>query len=128
MKAYLINSKDELIVEVDCKDYHHKLELLNCRMLELYPRSINGNDIWVDEEGLLKQSNYFASLDIDLKEGVASYVISGNALVLSCDDEGDSADVKDLTIEELKSRIKFHGRRVIESNGHGFTTKAWEDA
>ena len=128
MKAYLINTKDELIVEVDCKDYHHKLELLNCRMLELYPRSINGNDIWVDEEGLLKQSNYFASLDIDLKEGVASYVISGNALVLSCDDEGDSADVKDLTIEELKSRIKFHGRRFIEQNGHGFTTKAWEDA
>ena len=128
MKAYLINTKDELIVEVDCKDYHHKLELLNCRMLELYPRSINGNDIWVDEEGLLKQSNYFASLDIDLKESVASYVISGNALVLSCDDEGDSADVKDLTIEELKSRIKFHGRRFIEQNGHGFTTKAWEDA
>ena len=128
MKAYFINSKDELIVEVDCKDYHHKLELLNCRMLELYPRSINGNDIWVDEEGLLKQSNYFASLDIDLKEGVASYVISGNAIVLSCDDEGDSADVKDLTIEELKSRVTFHGRRFIESNGHGFTTKAWEDA
>jgi len=48
--------------------------------------------------------------------------------VLSCDDEGDSADVKDLTIEELKSRIKFHGRRFIEHNGHGFTTKAWEDA
>lgn len=66
MKAYFINSKDELIVEVDCKDYHHKLELLNCRMLELYPRSINGNDIWVDEEGLLKQSNYFASLDLSL--------------------------------------------------------------
>ena len=32
------------------------------------------------------------------------------------------------TIEELKSRIKFHGRRFIEHNGHGFTTKAWEDA
>ena len=128
MKAYLIDTKYELITEVDVKDYYHKLELLNCRMLEVYPYNLNGNDIWVDEEGLLKQSNYFASLDIDLKEGVASYVISGNALVLSCDDEGNSTDVKDLTIEELKSRIKFHGRRFIESNGHGFTTRAWEDA
>ena len=128
MKAYLINTKDELIVEVDVRDYHHKLELLNCRMLEVYPYNLNGNDIWVDEEGLLKQSNYFASIDIDLKEGVASYVISGNALVLSCDDEGNSTDVKDLTIEELKSRITFHGRRFIESNGHGFTTREWEDA
>ena len=127
MKAYLINSKDELIVEVDCKDYHHKLELLNCRMLEVYPYNLNGNDIWVDEEGNLKESNYFAELDVD-NEGIANYVISGNAIVLSCDDEGNSTDVKDLTIEELKSRIKFHGRRFIESNGHGFTTRAWEDA
>jgi hypothetical protein len=37
MKAYLIDTKHELITEVDVKDYYHKLELLNCRMLELYP-------------------------------------------------------------------------------------------
>ena len=36
--------------------------------------------------------------------------------------------LQNASIEELKSRIKFHGRRFIEHNGYGFTTKAWEDA
>ena len=48
MKAYLINTKDELIVEVDGRDYHHKLELLNCIMLEVYPYNFNRNDICAD--------------------------------------------------------------------------------
>mgnify|MGYP000094305737 FL=1 len=119
MKAYLINSKDELIVEVDVKDYHHKLELLNCRMLELYPYNLNGNDIWTDEEGNLKEYNYYVELD-------NKYIVSGNAIILSCDDEGDSADVKDLTIEELKSRVKFLGKRYIEQNGMGFNIREYQ--
>ena len=66
MKAYLIDTKYELITEVDVKDYYHKLELLNCRMLELYPRSINGNDIWVDEEGNLKEiEDFFKNKEIE---------------------------------------------------------------
>jgi len=119
MKAYLVNAKDEYVVEVDCKDYDHKRELLNCRMLELYPYKVNGNDIWTDEEGNLKEYNYFFTLD--------DVIISGNAIILSYDDEGESTDVKDLTIQELKSRVKYMGKRYIDQEKlfSNFTIEEW---
>ena len=80
--------------------------IFNCRMLELYPYKVNGNDIWTDEEGNLKEYNYFFTLD--------DVIISGNAIILSYDDEGESTDVKDLTIQELKSRVKYMGKRYID--------------
>jgi len=120
MKAYFINAKDELIVEVDCKDYHHKKELLNCNMLELYPHSVNGNDVWTDEEANLNEYNYFFELD--------NVIVSGSAIILSCDDEGDSADVKNLTIDELKSRVTFMGKRYInhEKLFSNFRIEEWK--
>tara|TARA_R100000081_G_C4738315_1_gene127419 strand:+ start:309 stop:704 length:396 start_codon:yes stop_codon:yes gene_type:complete len=120
MKAYLINAKDEFIVEVDCKNYDHKLELLGCNRLELYPHNVNGNDIWTDEEGNLKQYNYFFTID--------DVIVSGNAIILSCNDEGDSADVKNLTIDELKSRVQFMGKRYIDHEKlfSNFTIEEWK--
>ena len=53
-------------------------------------------------------------------------MVSGNAIILSCDDEGGSSDVKDLTIEELKSRVKFLGKRYIEQNGMGFNIREYQ--
>ena len=117
MKAYLINAKDEIIVEIDCKGYEHKQELLNCRMLELYPYNINGNDIWTDEEANLRESNYLFQLD--------DIIVSGNAVIMSYDEEGDSADVKDLTIEELKSRVTFKGKRFIDHSKLKFEVVEW---
>jgi len=118
MKAYFINAKDELIVEVDCKDYYHKKELINCSYIELYPYPINGNDMWTDEEANLRESNYLFQLD--------DIIVSGNAIIMSYDDEGDSADVKDLTIEDLKSRVKFKGKRAIDHSKLKFEVFAWE--
>ena len=119
MKAYFINAKDEFVVQINFKGYVHMQELLNCTMLELYPYSLNGNDIWTDEEGNLKEYNYFFELD-------GKFMVSGNAVILSCDDEGECADVKNLTIEELKSRVKFLGKRYIEQNGMGFSIREYQ--
>jgi len=120
MKAYLINAKDELIVEVDCNDYHHKLELLNCKMLEIYPYQVNGNDIWTDEEGNLKEYNHFFQLD--------DVIVSGNAIIQSCNDEGDSVEPKGLTLDELKSRVTFMGKRYIDQAKlfSNFTIEEWK--
>ena len=106
MKAYFINAKDEFVVEINCKGYEHKQELLNCRMLELYPYSLNDNDIWTDEEANLKEYNYFFELD--------NVIVSGNALIMSCDDMGESIPPKNLTLEELKKRVTFMGKRYID--------------
>jgi hypothetical protein len=107
MKAYFIDAKNEFIVDVDVKNYEHKKELIKCRMLEVYPYQINGNDIWVDEEGNLKDHNYYFQIDNDV-------VVSGNAVIMSCDDEGESKPPKDLTLEELKSRVNFIGKLDID--------------
>jgi hypothetical protein len=88
-------------------------------MLELYPYSINDNDIWIDEEGNLKEYNYFFELD-------GKFMVSGNAVILSWGDEGECAAVKNLTIEELKSRVKFLGKRYIEQNGMGFSIREYQ--
>ena len=114
MKAYLINAKDELIVEVDCKDYHHKLELLNCRMLEATPIGRN-NDTWIDEEGNLKESNnFFSYTDID-EDNDYSYLFSGNGIILGLDwDSGDCVEPYQLTLEQVKSKVTFMGKRYID--------------
>ena len=120
MKAYFINDKDEFVVEINCKGYEHKQELLNCRMLELYPYSINDNDIWTDEEGNLKEYNYFFAID--------DYIVSGNAIIMSCDDEGESVAPKNLTLDELKSKVTFMGKRYIDHEKlfSNFTIEEWK--
>ena len=107
MKAYFIDAKNELIVETDVADYHHKKELLNCNWLEMYPYQVNGNDIITDEESNLKEYNFFFTID--------NYVVSGSALIMGVDyDEGDWIAPKNLTLEELKKRVTFMGKRYID--------------
>jgi hypothetical protein len=53
-------------------------------------------------------------------------MVSGNAVILSWGDEGECAAVKNLTIEELKSRVKFLGKRYIEQNGMGFSIREYQ--
>ena len=106
MKAYFIDAKNELIVETDVADYHHKKELLNCNWLEMYPYQVNGNDIWTDEEGNLGEYNYFFTID--------DCIVSGNAIIMSCDENGESIAPKNLTLEELKKRVTFMGKRYID--------------
>ena len=118
--AYFIDAENELIVETFVKDYHHKLEVLKCNRLELYPYKVKGNDIWTDEEGNLKEFNYFFTID--------DYIVSGNAIIMSCDDEGESVEPKNLTIDELKSKVTFMGKRYIDHDKlfSNFTIEEWK--
>ena len=107
MKAYFINAKDELIVETNIKNWDHKKEIINARMLERYPYSINGNDLWTNEEALYGDYSYDFVID--------DYIVHGNAVVLGTDDENhESIDVNKLTLINLKSRVKFLGKRWID--------------
>ena len=73
--------------------------------------------MWTDEEANLRESNYLFQLD--------DIIVSGNAVIMSCDEEGDSADVKDLTIEELKSRVTFKGKTFIDHSKLKFEVVEW---
>ena len=107
MKAYFIDAKNEFIVEVDTKNYDHRRELIRARNIETYPYHVNGNDIITDEESNLKEYNFFFTID--------DYVVSGSALIMGVDyDEGDWIAPKNLTLEELKKRVTFMGKRYID--------------
>jgi hypothetical protein len=117
MKTYFIDAKNEFIIDVDVRDYPHKKELIECDYLELYPHQVNGNDIWTDEEANLKEYNYFFQID--------DVIVSGNAIIMSCDEHGESIPPKDLTVEELKSRVTFMGKRYIDPSKLKFEVREW---
>ena len=76
-------------------------------MLERYPYSINGNDLWTNEEALYWDYSYDFVID--------DYIVHGNAVVLGTDDENhESIDVNKLTLINLKSRVRFLGKRWID--------------
>jgi len=110
MKGILINVKDETITEVEIKKgnvlkdmYKH----IDCRCVDRV--SINDHDdIWVDDEGLLslqEESKFFS---------YSGSVLAGNGLILGVDGEGNSVSPK-ITMEEVKTRVKFHTMRQVRS-------------
>lgn len=117
MKAYFINSKHEYIVELNVRDYEHKKELIEANLLELYPYQIKGNDIWTDEEAQLKEYSYDFVID--------GFVVHGNAIITSVDNEGESASVKNLTVQELMSRVRFLGKKYVDHSKLQFKIMEW---
>lgn len=120
MKAYFIDSLNELIVKVDTKNFDHKKELIRASRVECYPYQVNGNDIITDEEANLKEYNYFFTID--------DYVVSGSALIMGSDNMGEWIAPKNLTLEELKKRVTFMGKRYIDHDKlfSNFTIEEWK--
>ena len=118
MKAYFINAKHEYIVELNVRDYEHKKELIEANLLELYPYQIKGNDIWIDEEAQLKEYSYDFVID--------GFVVHGNAIITSVDNEGESASVKNLTVQELISRVRFLGKQYVDHSKLEFKVMEWK--
>ena len=119
MKAYFIDAKHEFIVEVDTKNFDHTKELIRASRVECYPYQVNGNDIITDEEANLKQYNHFFTID--------DCIVSGSALVMGSDGMGEWIAPKNLTLEELKSRVTFICKRYIDHDKlfSNFTIEEW---
>ena len=123
MKALFIDPTDETIRFLSYDgDYKSIYRILGCRTFEaVYPFD-NGDTLWIDEEGLLKDSNFAFNIRADNPK--FNQTIMGKALVLGTDAEGESIECK-TTLEDLKSRISFQGKVAIESDGQGFTLTPW---
>ena len=126
MKAILINPEFEYIHLIDFDgDYKSIYKLLDCRMFEcVYPFK-NEDTIFIDEEGLLKDSNYSFSIKADDKKQFPWQTVMGKALVLGTDAEGESIEHK-TSLEEVKSRITFNGKVAISENDRGFTVMPFD--
>tara|TARA_R100001460_G_scaffold108383_1_gene159310 strand:+ start:2217 stop:2657 length:441 start_codon:yes stop_codon:yes gene_type:complete len=123
MKALFIDPTDETIRFISYDgDYKSIYRILGCRTFEaVYPFN-NGDTLWIDEEGLLKDSNFAFNIRADNPK--FNQTIMGKALVLGTDTEGESIECK-TTLEDLKSRINFQGKVAIENDGQGFTLTPW---
>ena len=80
-----------------------------------------GDTIYVNDEGLLKGSNYFFEVHSPLYE--EPYPLAGTAIVSGTNMEGDDAKPK-ITHKELKEIIKFKGKHKIANDALGFKIAA----
>ena len=111
MKAILINPKLQTINEINYSgDYKDIQKLTECSTFTaIYPFDNCEDTIYLDDEGLLKPSNYCFTFKYD-----NGYVqpLMGNALILGTNDKCDSADVE-TPLDEIKKRVSFKGHQAI---------------
>tara|TARA_R100000353_G_scaffold3618_1_gene5664 strand:- start:143 stop:562 length:420 start_codon:yes stop_codon:yes gene_type:complete len=112
MKTILINPKLQTINYVDYSgDYRDISKLTECTTFTaVYPFDNCEDTIYLDDEGLLKSSNYCFTFRCD--DG-RNQPLMGNALILGTDDEGESKDVES-TIEIIQDRVVFVGHQSID--------------
>ena len=79
--------------------------------------------MYVDEEGLLKDSNY--SFNVKCSEGI-SYPLMGKGLILGTDAEGESIECQS-KLDDIKSRVTFNGKVAISEGDRGFTVVPYEE-
>tara|TARA_R100001129_G_scaffold177065_1_gene151643 strand:- start:742 stop:1158 length:417 start_codon:yes stop_codon:yes gene_type:complete len=117
MKAILINPKLKLINEINYSgDYKDISKLTECRIFTcVYPFDNCEDTIYLDDEGLLKQSNYCFTFDCDNGQ---TQPLMGNALILGTNDEGDSKDIE-TSLDEIKKRVSFKGHQKIIMGNSG---------
>ena len=105
-------------VKNDLKDFYR---VLDCSMVEVVSFG-DVNDLWVDEEGLLKSNQRFFKVH-NLPFGHHG-VIVGKALLLRCGDNGGTEDCT-LDIHEVTPRISWdfeHNGKIYNSETGLFTS------
>jgi|TARA_R100001440_G_scaffold6476_1_gene13368 hypothetical protein len=112
MKAILINPKLQTIKEINYSgDYKDIYKLTECSTFTcVYPFHLNEDVIYLDDEGLLKESNYCFTFRCDNGHNPP---LMGNALIVGTDEQGDSQDIES-SIEMIKERVKFLGHQEID--------------
>ena len=112
MKAILINPKLQTINEINYSgDFKDIYKLTECSTLTcVYPFNLNADTIYLDDEGLLKQSNYCFTFRCD---NGYNPPLMGNALILGTDEEDKIQDVES-SIEMIQDRVVFVGHQAID--------------
>jgi hypothetical protein len=101
MKAILIDPFKRTITEVDYSgDWRQIGALIGCDVFTV--ANIGDDDIYVDDEGLLKDPSEMAFF----KHENYPQPLCGRGLVMSVDDEGETIAAKS-TLEEVKNAVTF---------------------
>lgn len=102
MKSIIIKDGTYAIVETsgDYKDIKRLLEIDS--PITIAERKIGDTyyDVWVDDEGLLKDTNRIVGLCMNARE-----LLVGGIVILKCDSEGNTIGLNDKEIEEIQKNI-----------------------
>lgn len=97
MKGILINPFDETIKEVNILGNAEDVYLLTeCSTFDVV-RISDTEDLYVDDEGLLKDNRYFT---------IYGKTLAGKSLIMAHDDEGNSKSTS-LSLQELKDVVEW---------------------
>tara|TARA_R100001224_G_C3959867_1_gene128725 strand:+ start:35 stop:481 length:447 start_codon:yes stop_codon:yes gene_type:complete len=123
MRAILIQPEQESIRHISYDgDYKSIYRILGCTTYEVVYPFENGDTLFIDERGLLNESNF--AFDILGSNELWDRTYLGSAMILGVDDEGESIECKS-KLDDIKSMIKFRGKVAIENDGQGFTLTPW---
>lgn len=106
-KGILINVNNETVTEVILKEDERGSSLLSmrehigCDLVACV--SLGENDIWVDDEGLLKINSDTKFFYID----DVGEPLCGNGLIMGYDSNTGRSVSTTLTIEQVKSKVRF---------------------
>lgn len=107
MKAILIDSENRTVSEKEIEDWRGIAPSIGCELFDIV-RLDNGNGVYVDDEGLMKDPQHFFVL-----KGYPN-PLAGNGLVLGTNPEGESVSTT-LTVEKVKAMVKFYNVSQIRA-------------
>jgi len=114
MKAILINPFEETITEVEYTgDYKQIYDLIDCRTFDCV-RLCESDDLYVDDEGLLKDNRYFSW---------SGRNFAGKGLILAHNDEGESVGTT-YDLHEVVDRVEWLPEGHVEEPYMEFV--AWQ--
>jgi len=101
-RAILISSLERTVKEVQVSCLHDLYRLIGCDMVECPTATIGGveQDLWCDEEGLMKSPQHF------VKVMGFHQPIAGSIVIMGTDKNGIMEDAK-VTVEQVKAEVEF---------------------
>lgn len=101
MNAYLIDPFAQTVTQVEYSgDYQHIYKLIDADTFDVVYFNRKNDGVFVDDEGLFKPEQAFFKI-----AGIPN-PLAGKALVLGCDDEGDSV-APSASFEDVQSLVSF---------------------
>ena len=111
MRAILLNPFDQTVKEVVYTgDFREIYSLIDCTTFDVV-RLSESDDMYVDDEGMLANMNYFFRYTND-DFYVEPVLLAGKGLIVGTNEEGEDIE-PELTVEDIRSRIKFLGRKAL---------------
>lgn len=130
MKSIFINAKDQIVSKVDlAKDNQAMYDRIGfgCTLVELVSVEPNNDGLFCDDEGVFeghssdKEHHFGFMWCVSKISGTFQnyFLICGNAIIVGCDDKGESIDCSS-SLREVEKRVLFLSSAQIKSYKSNF--------